>query len=316
MTTGHATSQVLWPSLRVEDWSATRDTLHMWTQIVGKIRLKHAPMVNHWWQVCLQVSSRGLIAPAIPYHSGVFDIEFDFLGEQLHIRTSVGDTRRIALQNRSVADFHAEVLRALGELHIEAAIQPHPNEVEPAVQFADNFEQATYDPEAASAFWRQLMQAYRVMDEFRARFVGKASPVQFFWGSMDLACARFSGRTAPPHPGGAPHLGDWVMREAYSRELSSCGFWPGGGEEGAFYSYAYPAPTGFDEHEVAPEAAFFSADYGEFLLPYEAVRTATDPEGDVLRFLQTTYEAAADRGGWDRGALEEDPARWDDQYQP
>ncbi|WP_069814376.1 DUF5996 family protein [Streptomyces sp. TP-A0874] len=314
MTQQVVASRDAWPRLRVSDWTETRDTLHLWTQIIGKIQLKHAPMVNHWWQVCLHVSPRGLTTSAVPYRSGIFDIEFDFLDQRLDIRTSGGDARSVALRSRSVADFHAEVLGALGKLGIEAAIQPHPNEVEPAVKFADDLEHATYDPDAAQAFWRQLLQAYRVMTRFRARFMGKVSPVHFFWGSMDLACTRFSGRSAPPHPGGAPHLGDWVMREAYSRELSSCGFWPGGGEEGAFYAYAYPAPDGFAEHPVSPEAASFSADLGEFLLPYEAVRTAADPEGDLLRFLQTTYEAAAERGGWDRGALEQDPGRWNDRY--
>ncbi|NLU72667.1 hypothetical protein HCC61_08270 [Streptomyces sp. HNM0575] len=316
MTAGHATSSDVWPRLRVADWAPTRDTLHMWAQIVGKIRLKHAPMVNHWWQVSLYVTPRGLTTSAVPYHSGVFDIEFDFLDHRLRIRTSGGDSRSIALTSRPVADFHAEVLRAMGDLGIEAAIQSHPNEVEPAVKFADDFDHATYDPDAAQTFWRQLLRVHLTMDEFRSSFVGKASPVHFFWGSMDLACTRFSGRTAPPHPGGAPHLANWVMEEAYDRELSSCGFWPGGAEEGAFYSYAYPTPAGFAEHRIAPESAYYSAEYGEFLLPYEAVRTAADPEHDLLRFLETTYEAAADGGGWDRSALEQDPARWKRRHHP
>lgn len=299
-----------WPSLRVADWTETRDTLHMWTQIVGKIRLTHAPLVNHWWQVTLYVSPRGLTTSAIPYRSGSFDMEFDFIDHQLLIRSSDGATRGVALKPMAVADFYAQTMSALAELGIEADIQARPNEVEPAIPFAEDYEHASYDAEAAQLFWRQLLAADRVFGEFRSHFVGKVSPVHFWWGAMDLACTRFSGRPAPPHPGGAPNCGDWVMVEGYSRELSSCGFWPGGGEEGAFYAYAYPEPDGFADHPVGPDAAYYSRENGQFLLPYEAVRTAPDPAQALLEFLHSSYEAAAERGGWDRAGLEDDPDRW------
>ena len=200
-----------WPSLRVEDWAETRDTLHMWTQIVGKIRMAHAPLVNHWWQVVLYVSPRGLTTSSIPYGTRAFDIEFDFVDHQLHIRADDGRSRHIALEPKSVADFYAEVMDALGELGLETQILARPNEVDPAIPFADDHEHASYDPKAAHLFWRQLVQADRVMNQFRAHFVGKVSPVHFFWGAIDLACTRFSGRTAPTHPGGVPNCGDWVQ---------------------------------------------------------------------------------------------------------
>lgn len=309
-TTHTARTAAAWPQLRVADWTDTRDTLHMWTQIVGKVRLAHAPLVNHWWQVTLYVSPRGLTTSAVPHGTGAFDIEFDFLDHVLHLRTSDGGTRRIALESMPVTDFHARVLRALEELDVPTTIQAHPNEVEQAIPFAEDYRHHTYDPHAAQLFWRQLLQANRVLGDFRAEFAGKVSPVHFFWGAMDLACTRFSGRGAPRHPGGAPNCGDWVMVEGYSRELSSCGFWPGGGDEGAFYAYAYPEPEGFAESPVAPPEAFYSAQNGQFLLPYEAVRRATDPDLTLTRFLHSTYAAAADRAGWDRAALEVDPERW------
>ncbi|GFG86257.1 DUF5996 family protein [Mycolicibacter algericus] len=299
-----------WPRLRVQDWGPTRDTLHMWTQIVGKVRLAHAPLVNHWWQVTLYVTARGLATSAIPYGSDVFDIEFDFVDHQLGIRSGCGATRAIALRRQSVAEFHSAFMSALDELGLHTAIQSHPNEVQQAIPFAEDVEHASYDAQAAQLFWRQLVQAHRVLSRFRSRFIGKVSPVHFFWGAMDLACTRFSGRTAPTHPGGAPNCGDWVMVEGYSHELSSCGFWPGGGEEGGFYAYAYPEPDGFADHPVRPAQAFYSTDMGEFVLPYEVVRQAPDPDAVLLEFLQDTYEAAAVRGDWDRGALEDDPDRW------
>ncbi|MEU2112804.1 DUF5996 family protein [Streptomyces sp. NPDC019507] len=302
-----------WPALRVADWTATRDTLHMWMQIVGKIRLAHAPLLNHWWQVTSYVSPRGLTTSAIPYRTGLFDIEFDFVDHRLVVRTSDGEVRTVALEPKPVADFYHQTMSALGELGIPTRIQPSPNEVEEAVPFPEDDRHDTYDPDAAHLFWRQLLQADRVMGEFRSYYVGKVSPVHFFWGAMDLACTRFSGREAPPHPGGAPNCGDWVMKEGYSRELSSCGFWPGGGEEGAFYAYAYPEPEGFAEHAVAPGAAYYSKENGQFLLPYEAVRTADDPDRALASFLHSTYEAAAVHGGWDREALEDDPDRWAEQ---
>ncbi len=300
-----------WPSLRVDDWTDTRDTLHMWAQIVGKIRLAHAPFVNHWWQSTLYVSSRGLTTTAIPYGAGSFDVEFDFVDHRLVVRASTGDTRTVALEPKPVATFHAETLEALDQLGLHTTIQATPNEVDPAIPFAEDHEHSSYDPEAAQLFWRQLIQADRVLGQFRSRFVGKVSPVHFFWGAMDLACTRFSGRGAPPHPGGAPNCGDWVMVEGYSHELSSCGFWPGGGEEGAFYAYAYPEPNGFADHPVEPREASYNSEYRQFLLPYEAVRTAAEPDRVLLDFLQTTYDAAAIHGQWDRTVLEADPGRWD-----
>jgi hypothetical protein len=299
-----------WPRLRVADWTDTRETLHMWVQIVGKVRLAHAPLLNHWWQVTLYPSPRGLTTSAVPCGGEVFDIEFDFVDHVLRLRSSDGGLRAIPLESMPVAEFAARVSRALEELDLPTAIQDHPNEVEPAIPFSQDHRHHTYDPRAAHLFWRQLLQADRVMGAFRARFVGKASPVHFFWGAMDLACTRFSGRPAPRHAGGAPNCGDWVMVEGYSHELSSCGFWPGGGEEGAFYSYAYPEPPGFADRRVTPSDAFYSREFGQFLLPYEAVRTADDPDAALTGFLQSTYAAAADGAGWDRASLEADPERW------
>ena len=312
MTADAPTSHRAWPRLRVDDWAETRDTLHMWTQIVGKVRLSQSPMLNHWWQVTFYVSPRGLTTGAIPDGTRIFDVEFDFCNHRLLIRTSDGESRALALESKPVAEFHRQTMEALDQLDIHPQIQGRPNEVEPAIPFAEDTRHSVYDPDAAHLFWRQLVQASRVIGEFRSHFVGKASPVHFFWGSFDLACTRFSGRPAPEHPGGAPNCGDWVMVEGYSRELSSCGFWPGG-EEGAFYAYAYPEPDRFADYPVEPEAAYYSAEKGQFLLPYEAVATADDPDGTLMRFLHSTYEAAADLGGWDRAALEDDPARWQDR---
>ncbi|MEE2035163.1 DUF5996 family protein [Rhodococcus chondri] len=295
------------PSLRVADWVATRDTLHMWLQIVGKIRLVHSPMVNHWWQTTLYVTPRGLGTSSIPYGGSVFDVEFDFCEHNLRIRSSDGGSRVVPLTAQPVADFYARTLGALDQLGIATHIQGAPNEVDPAIPFAQDHEHDAYDPDAAHLFWRQLLRADRVLQEFRADFLGKINPVYFFRGAMDLACTRFSGRIAPPHPGGIPNCPDRVMVEAYSHELSSCGFWPGGGDEGAFYSYAYPAPEGYADHRVRSDAAYYSAELGEFLLPYEAVRTATDPDAELLRFLRDTYDAAAELAHWDRPHLERRP---------
>ncbi|OLT22078.1 hypothetical protein BJF79_15010 [Actinomadura sp. CNU-125] len=299
-----------WPRLRVADWHETRDTLHMWAQIVGKVRLVHAPLVNHWWNVTLYVSPRGLTTSAIPYGTGAFDVEFDFVEHRLRLRADDGTDAGFALEPMSVAEFHDRTMRALDRIGVEAKIQGRPNEVDPAIPFAEDDRHASYDADAAHLFWRQLLQASRVMGHFRSRFIGKVSPVHFFWGAMDLACTRFSGRPAPEHPGGAPNCGDWVMVEGYSRELSSCGFWPGGGAEGAFYAYAYPEPPGFADRPVRPSGAFYSVENGQFLLPYEAVADDPDPDGALLAFLQDTYEAAADLADWDRPTLEDDPARW------
>ena len=290
-----------WPRLRVSDWSDTKDTVHMWTQIVGKIRMAHAPRVNHWWHATLYVSPRGLTTTAVPYRDGAFDIEFDFLDHQLRLRTSHGRRRQVPLTAKPVAEFYAEVMDALNELDVPTRIHAAPNEVEPAIPFAEDYQHHAYDPPAVELFWRQLLQADRILAEYRSRFIGKTSPVHFFWGAMDLACTRFSGRTAPPHPGGAPNCPGWVMREGYSHELASCGFWPGGGDEGAFYAYAYPEPPGYADKPVRP-AALYTA--GEFLLPYEAVAAASDPDRVLAEFLNATYAAAADLAGWDRAALE------------
>ncbi|NKY58271.1 DUF5996 family protein [Nocardia flavorosea] len=297
-----------WPALEVAEWADTRDTLHMWTQIIGKLRLARAPAVNHWWHVPLYVSARGLTTSAIPCEHGMFDIEFDFIDHQLHIRTSTGARHRINLEPKSVAAFYAEVTAALHALGIDIDILARPVEVDPAIPFAEDTTHATYDRDHAHDFWRQLLAADRVLNRFRASFVGKASPVHFFWGAMDLAYTRFSGRPAPPHPGGAPNCADWVMVEGYSHELASTGFWPGGSAEGSFYAYAYPEPDGYAETPIRPEAGYYDPDVHEFLLPYEVVRTADDPDTTVLEFLRSTYEAAADPG-WDRENLEARPAR-------
>ncbi|MDO0973900.1 DUF5996 family protein [Mycolicibacterium frederiksbergense] len=298
-----------WPALRVDDWEPTRQALHMWTQIIGKIRLAHAPLLNHWWQVPLYVSPRGLTTSAIPVDTRLFDVEFDFVDHALKVRVSDGGSGSISLRDLSVAQFHSEVLGLLARLGIEVQISAGPNEVDPAVPFVED-DRAAYDADAVGKFWQQLIQADRVIGEFRSRFIGKVSPVHFFWGSFDLACSRFSGRPAPPHPGGAPNCGDWVMVEGYSHELTSCGFWPGGGDEGAFYAYAYPEPAGYAEFPGCPDGAFYDGKLRQYLLPYEAVRTANDPEQLVLDFLEFTYVAAADLAGWDRAALEADPKRW------
>jgi uncharacterized protein DUF5996 len=298
-----------WPSLRVDDWEPTRRSLHMWTQIVGKVRLAHAPLLNHWWQVPLYVSPRGLTTSAIPVGADSFDMEFDFVEHALVVRVSDGGYATIDLRDTSVARFHQAVLDTLSSLGIEVHISNGPNEVDPAIPFAEDTH-AHYDPSAAHAFWRQLVQADRVIGRFRARFIGKVSPVHFFWGSFDLACTRFSGRLAPRHPGGAPNCGDWVMEEGYSHELSSCGFWPGGAAEGAFYSYAYPEPAGYADAAGHPVGVFYDTVLRQYLLPYEVARQAKDPDGAVMDFLEFTYGAAADLMGWDRRALESDPNRW------
>jgi hypothetical protein len=303
-----------WPRLRLADWAETRNTLHMWMQIVGKIRMAHAPMLNHWWQVTMYVSPRGLTTSAIPYGAGAFDLEFDFVDHRLHLRASDGGSRDVTLEPKSVAQFYAETMSALGELHIQTHIHAAPNEVDPAIPFAEDDQHSSYDPQAAELFWRQLLQADRVLKQFRAYFVGKVSPVHFYWGAMDLACTRFSGRPAPSHPGGAPNCPDWVMREGYSHELASCGFWPGGGAEGAFYAYAYPEPVGFADHPVGPAAASYRRELGEFVLPYELVADAAEPDQVLMEFLQSTYAAAAELSGWDRRALETDPRRRDEAH--
>ena len=294
-----------WPSLPFAEWHDTCATLHLWTQVVGKIRLAQAPLVNHWWQVPLYVTSRGLTTSPIPYGERAFEIGFDFLDHRLTIATSDGATEGFALGPISLADFYREVMQRLRTLGLDIHVWTTPVEIPDPIPFEQDHTHAAYDPDYAIRFWRVLLQADRVFTAFRARFLGKASPVHFFWGSFDLAVTRFSGRRAPPHPG-APNVADRVTREAYSHEVSSCGFWPGGAgmEQPIFYSYAYPQPTGFDEAPVAPAAAFYNRDFGEFVLPYDDVRQAASPDEALLDFLQSTYNAAATLGHWDRAVLE------------
>jgi hypothetical protein len=295
-----------WPALPLEAWSDTCATLHLWTQIAGKIRLSLSPWMNHCWQVTLYVTARGLSTSPIPHGTRTFELEFDFPEDELLVRTSDGGTGRIPLRPQSVAAFYRLLMAALDELGLPVKIRKRPNEVADPVPFDEDDRPRAYDPEYARRFWRVLVQADRVFKAFRGRFLGKASPVHFFWGAPDLAVTRFSGRPAPAHPGGIPNLPDTVTRDAYSHEVSSCGFWPGGGPypHAAFYSYAYPEPAGFADAPVRPDAAFYGRDLREFLLPYDAVRESATPDETLLEFLQSTYEAAADRAGWDRKALE------------
>ena len=292
-----------WPQLTLAGWEDTRDTLHLWTQVVGKVRLALEPMVNHWWQVPLYVSARGLTTSLMHAGSRGVEIEFDFTQHVLRIDTTDGAHRVIALEPRSVASFYREVMGTLDDIGVHVEVLARPVELPLAIPFPDDDEHCAYDPDAARRLWTALVQADRVLRRFRAGFVGKASRVHFFWGSFDLAVSRFSGRAAPRHPGGVPNCADWVQQLAYSHELSSCGFWPGGSAEGSFYAYAYPTPDGFADWPVQPPA-YFDDTLGEFLLPYAAVRTAADPDATLLTFLQSTYDAAADLAGWDRAALE------------
>lgn len=297
-----------WPSLPLNEWKDTAATLHMWTQIIGKIRLSQTPWINHSWHVTLYVTSRGLTTSPIPYGLKTFQIDFDFIDHKLVIETSDGNVRLLDLRPRTVADFYSQVMSSLKSLGIDVAIHTTPNEIPDPIPFEEDHKNASYDADYANRFWRVLVQTDRIFKEFRARFIGKCSPVHFFWGSFDLAVTRFSGRTAPPHPGGVPHMPDVVAREAYSHEVSSCGFWPGGGaiDYPAYYAYAYPTPEGFKDYKIKPKGAFYSNDLGEFLLPYDEVRTSDDPDAALLGFLQSTYEAAADLAKWDRAALERD----------
>ena len=295
-----------WPSLPLEAWSDTCATLHMWTQIVGKIRLAQSPWINHSWHVTLYVTSRGLTTSPIPYGNRTFQIDFDFIGHQVAIQSSDGGVAGFSLQPQSVAAFYGRLKDEMAKLDLHVNINQKPNEIPDPIPFDQDQAHKAYDLVYANRFWRVLVQADRVFKEFRARFVGKCSPVHYFWGAPDLAVTRFSGRRAPEHPGGVPHLPDRVAREAYSHEVSSCGFWPGGGPVAypVFYSYAYPEPAGFASAPVKPGAAFYSKDLREFILPYDAVREAASPDDTLLAFLQTTYEAAANLANWNRDFLE------------
>jgi hypothetical protein len=295
-----------WPEIPYPRWQRTGDSLRMWTQIVGKFRLAQTPWINHSWQATFYVTARGLSTSLIPGADDSYEVAFDFLDHRLQIDATDGRREAMALEPMSVAQFHERFVAALGRLGAPTDFHHAPNEVPAPVPFREQTAPGAYDPAAAQDFWRALVAIDAVFKHFRTGFVGKVSPVHFFWGSFDLAVTRFSGRPAPLHPGGFPALPDEVTREAYSHEVSSAGFWPGGGgiDEPAFYAYAYPTPDGFGDAAVQPAEAWFHRDLGEFILPYDAVRTARDPEAALMAFLQTTYEAAAGLGGWDRAALE------------
>jgi hypothetical protein len=300
-----------WPELPTAGWRETYETLHLWTQIIGKIRLARSPWLNHSWHVALYVTARGLTTSPIPDGARTFQIDFDLIDHALRVSTSDGAVRQFALSGHSVASFYAAVMSELAGLGIAITIDEMPNELPEPIRFSQDVRHATYDPDAVRRFFQILVSADSVFKQFRTGFLGKASPVHFFWGSFDLAVTRFSGRRAPRHPGGVPHLPDEVACEAYSHEVSSAGFWPGSGaiDYPAFYSYAYPEPAGFRASGVRPDAAFFSEALGEFILPYDAVRTSARPEQALLDFLQSTYEAAANAAKWDRDALECEPGK-------
>ena len=297
----------IWPALPYSDWKETCKTLHMWTQVVGKIRLALSPWTNHSWHVTLYLTARGLTTSPIFFGTRVLQIDFDFVDHVLRLRTGEGIKKNIKLAPKSVAAFYREVMDALGELEIALEINTTPNEVDPAIPFEENEKDSAYDSQYANRFWRVLLQSDRVFKEFRSEFCGKCSPVHFFWGSFDLAVTRFSGRRAPQHPGGVPHLPDAVTREAYSHEVSSLGFWPGNEmmPEPIFYSYAYPEPRGFSEAKAQPTGASYNPQLKEFVLPYEEVRKAESPDALLLEFARSTYDAASTLGNWDRAGLTE-----------
>jgi hypothetical protein len=299
-------SEQQWPDLPFAAWSETCDTLQLWTQIAGKVIMTLTPLINHWWNVTFHVTARGMAKRAIPYRGRVFDIVFDFIDHRLDIEASDGRVESIPLRPMAVADFYTEFMQRLQRLDIDTRIWTTPCEIEDCVQFDRDRHHAQYDPAYVRKFHQTLVQVDRVMNEFRARFIGKVSPVHFFWGSFDLAVTRFSGRAAPPPKGHTPNVADWVMAEAYSHEVSSCGFWPGNGGFGqaAFYVYAYPEPQGYGDARLSMSAGAYNKDVGQFILPYGAVRQARDPDALLLSFLQETYAAAADLAKWDRGALE------------
>ena len=308
--TSSVSSVETWPALAYADWQDPCASLHLWTQVVGKVKLALAPLTNHWWGIVLYVNARGLTTGAMPYRGRVLQIDFDFCAHELVLRTSDARDQRIALKPMAVADFYAAVMAALVALDVDVHIWTMPVEIEDAIPFEQDRVHSSYDAAAAHIFWRQLVQADRVFTAFRARYLGKVSPSHFFWGSFDLAVTRFSGRAAPKLQGSkTPNVADWVMQEAYSHECASVGFWPGNGGYGkaAFYAYAYPEPEGFGGAPVRPAGAAYNADVGQFLLDYEAMRTAPSPDDALLEFMQSTYEAAANLGRWDRNALERPP---------
>ena len=295
-----------WPALPFAEWRDTATTLHMWTQIVGKIRMVQSPWLNHSWSVTLYVTPRGMTTGTVPHGDLTFSIDFDFIDHALLVRTCEGQVESLPLKAQDTADFYTNLMSTLDSLGIPVTISASPNEIEDPIPFAEDRVHNAYDPEAANRFWLALYQVDRVFKHLRAEFSGKASPSHFFWGSFDLAVTRFSGREAPDHPGGLPNMPLWVAQEAYSHEVSSAGFWPGSAAapEPIFYSYAYPTPEGFSDGVVRPPAASWSKDLGEFVLPYEAVRTADDPDEALMAFLQSTFDAAATLGSWDLGIHE------------
>jgi len=300
-----------WPILRYDEWKDTLATVHMWTQIVGKIRLRQEYFLNHWWNVTLYVTHRGLTTRLMPYEGGrTFAIDFDFVDHLLKIDDCDGHRIEFRLQPMTVAEFYRCTMAALDDLDIHVKISKTPNEVPDAIPFDQDTVHKSYDRDYMERFWRVLVQVDRLCKQFRSSFIGKSSPVHFFWGGFDLAETRFSGRTAPPHPGALPNFPNWAMREAYSHEVHSVGFWPGGmGAEAQIYAYAYPTPDGFAQAPVRPKTAGWNDQLREFLLPYEAVRTSPAPDRDVLDFFNSTYEAAADLLHWDRAALERSGGR-------
>ena len=302
----HNNYQNLWPEISFNEWKDTLATLQLYTQIVGKIRLKSLPWLNHSWHVTLYISSVGLTTGSMPYSNGIFEIEFNFIQHLLSIKTSSGINEEIKLYARSVADFYNELFLKLKQADIEIEIYAVPNEIEPAMPFEKDNTHKTYNKEQVKKYWHALIQVHKIFTKFRTGFYGKSSPVHFFWGGFDLAVTRFSGRKAPLHSGGAPNMPVKVMQEAYSHEVSSCGFWPGSEAfpHAAFYSYCYPTPATFSEQPVEPSEAFYSKEMGEFFLLYDVVRTTANPEETLMKFLITTYEAAANTGNWNRAALE------------
>jgi uncharacterized protein DUF5996 len=300
-----------WPDLPFAAWNETCDTLQLWTQIAGKVRIALTPLINHWWNATFYVTARGLAAPAMPFAGGMVDITFDFASHRLVIETSDGGTEAFALKPMPVCDFYSEFMARLHRLGADVQIRTLPCEIPGAVPFDKDRTHAQYDPVYVQKFWHALVRIDRVMNVFRARFLGKASPVHFFWGSFDLVVTRFSGRTAPPPKGHTPYVADWIMAEAYSHECSSCGFWPGnvGYGSAAFYVYAYPEPAGYGDAHLRTAEASYNKDLGQFILPYDAVRQACDPDALLLGFLQETYEAAANLAQWNRNALERPVSR-------
>jgi hypothetical protein len=297
--------EAAWPALPLEAWSDTYHTLHMWLQIIGKVRMAYAPLINHWWNVTLYVTPRGLTTTAFPLESGAAQIDVDFLAHEVVVSTSDGELRKIPLEPMTVFSFYSEIMNGLGAIGVRPNIWPVPVEVPDPIPFTKDTLHRSYDSQRARDCWVIMLHSARVFERFRSEFLGKVSPVHFFWGGFDLAVSRFSGRPAPPH-GPVPNVANFVVREAYSHEVSSIGFWPGGAglEEPVYYSYVYPEPPGYADRPVRPSGAYYNRNFGEFILPYEAVRRGSDPDALLLEFARSTYDAAADGGEWDRAALE------------